>query len=94
MTFPDWGKNWREAAVWALAAAFLFEGGCNVFARRTIWHRLADLEHSVQELQHERELDERDMRHQFDELRQKAQRNEEQVEKVEEKVEKKKEHKP
>lgn len=92
MNFPDWSKSWREAAVWALAAAFIFEGGCNVFAGRTIWHRLTALEHSVQQLEHQRELEELRMNSQFNELRQKAEQNEQQVEKVEERVEKKKPH--
>lgn len=93
MNFPDWlKKDWREAAVWALAAAFVLEGGCNVFAGKTIWHRLTALERSVQALQHERELEEQRTRLQIDELREKAQTNAEQVEKVEEKVEKKKPH--
>lgn len=91
MNLPQWLKQgWKEAAILALVAALLLEFGINTFSTRTVWHRLTALEHSVQELQHEKELEELRIRTQFDELRQKAQQQSEQVEKVEEKVEKKK----
>ena len=92
MTFPQWlKKEWREAAVLALLAAFLLELVINVLSARTIWHRLTALEHSVQQLEHQRELEELRVRSQFEELRQKADQNTQGIEKVEEKVEKKKE---
>ena len=82
-------EGWREAVILAMAAAFLLEFGCNVFAGRTIWHRVTALEHSVQQLEHQRELQELRTQSEFDELRQKAQQNEQVIEKVEERVEKK-----
>ena len=94
MTLPNWLKQHWEAAFLALIAAFVLELLINVFAGTTVWHRLGNLEHSVQQLEHQRELEELRMNSQFNELRQKAETNAEQVEKVEQKVEKKKEHKP
>lgn len=91
MNLPQWLKQgWKEAVLLAVVAAFLMELVINIFGATTVWHRLTALEHSVQELQHERELEELRMRNQFDELRQKAEQNAQQVEKVEERVEKKK----
>ena len=94
MTLTKWLKEgWKEAAILALAAAFVLELMVNVFAGRTVWHRLGALEHSVQELQHERELQELRTESEFNQLRQKAQQTEQVTEKLEEKVEKKK-HQP
>lgn len=56
VNLPSWLKQgWREAAIWALAAAFILELILNVFASETVWHRLTALEHSVQQLQHDME---------------------------------------
>ena len=82
--------TWKEAAVWALAAALLLEFGLNLLFRRTLWHRIEHVEASVKQLEHERELEELRVRSQLDELRQKADSNTEVIEKVEQKVEKKK----
>lgn len=91
MTVPQWLKQgWREAAILALLAAFLLEFGINLFSSHTVWHRLTALEHSVQDLQHERELEELRTSSELNELRQKAEQNEVIIEKVEERVEKKK----
>ena len=91
MNLPQWLKSgWREAAILALGAAFVLELAINVFAGRTVWHRLTALEHSVQQLEHERELEELRTSSQLNELRQKAQTQEQVIEKVEERVEKKK----
>lgn len=49
----DIKANWKEAAIWALFAAFILELLINVFAGTTVWHRLTVLEHSVQQLQQE-----------------------------------------
>lgn len=90
MTLPEWlRKQWKEAAVWALVAALFLEFGINLFSSRTLWHRLADMEHRVQNLEHQNELEQLRVRSQFDELRQKADQNTQVIEKVEEKVEKK-----
>ena len=62
----------------------------NVFGGRTIWHRLTALEHSVNQLQHEKELEELRTQSEFQQLRQQAQTQEQVIEKVEQKVEKKK----
>lgn len=51
----DIKASWKEAAVWALAAAFILELLINVFAGTTVWHRLTTLEHSVQQIQQELE---------------------------------------
>lgn len=91
MQLANWLKSeWKEAAMLALLAALLLEGGCNVLSGRTVWHRLGELEQSVKDLQHEKELEEQRTRLQLDDLREKSAKNAEQVEKVEEKVEKKK----
>lgn len=83
-------KEWREAAMLAIVAALSLEFLINLFATRTVWHRLTALEHSVQTLEHERELEELRTRSQLDEIRQKAQQTTDVIEKVEQKVEKKK----
>ena len=90
MGLTEWlRKGWKEAAILALLAAFLIELVVNVFGGRTVWHRLGALEHSVQQLEHERELQELRTRSEFEQLRQKAQSQEQVIEKVEQRVEKK-----
>lgn len=90
MTWPEWTKSLKEPVLLAVLAALLLEGGCNLFAGKTIWHRLSALEHSVQMLQHERELEDQRTRMRLDELQEKAEKNTEDVKEVEQKVEKKK----
>jgi len=81
---------WKEAAIWALAAALLLELGCNVFNRKTVWHRIDSLEEQVKDLQHTRELEEQRTRLRLDDLQQKAETNTEELKQVEKEVTKKK----
>lgn len=79
----------KEAAIWALAALFLSEIGCNVFSRRTIWHRIDQLEKQVQDLQHSREMEEQRTRLRLDDLQHKAETNKEELKEVEKEVKRK-----
>jgi|SRR6516162_3606922 cell division protein FtsB len=81
--------TWREAAVWAVLAALLFEVGLNLLFRRSIWHRVENLEEQVKSLNHTRELEELRMQNQLQSLRQSQEANTVSIEKVEEKVERK-----
>jgi hypothetical protein len=80
---------WKEAAIWALAAAFLLELGINVAARRTVWHRVDAVEEKVKSLEHTRELEELQTRQQLNELRQKSNENKAGLDQVEKEVRKK-----
>ena len=81
--------TWREAAVWALLAAIFFEVGLNLLFRRSIWHRVENLEEHVRSLNHTRELEELRTRQQLDELRQKSDSNKQELDEIDEKVKKK-----
>jgi len=80
---------WKEAAIWALIAAFALEISINVISRKTLWHRVESVEEKVRSLEHVRELEELQTRAQLDELRRKSDSNTQVIEKVEEKVESK-----
>lgn len=81
--------RWREAAIWAVAALLLSEIGCNVFSRRTLWHRIDQLETQVKDLQHVREMEEQRTRLRLDELQQKADNNKQELKEVEKEVKRK-----
>jgi len=82
--------HWREAAIWALIAAFLLELGINVMSRNTLWHRVTEMEESVKSLQHSRELEELKTRSQLDQLLQKTEDNKQELDQIDEEVKKKK----
>jgi len=42
---------WKDAALWAIVAALLLEFVVNLFARETLWHRMAALEDRVSHLE-------------------------------------------
>ena len=81
--------KWREAAFWAIVALVVSEVGCNVFARRTIWHRVDQLEVEVKDLQHTREMEEQRTRLRLDELQEKADSNKQELKEVEKEVKRK-----
>lgn len=93
MTWPEWSKKAREAAIWAAVMLFLFELLVNILGGATIWHRLTTLEHGVEELQDRQKMEEMQTNYELHELRQKAEQNTKEVKEVEQKVEKKKEPK-
>jgi hypothetical protein len=43
--------NWREAAIWALIVALVLEFAINLFARRTVWHRISAIEHRLERIE-------------------------------------------
>jgi len=44
-------KAWKDAALWAVVVAVLLEFAVNVFAGRSLWHRVAALEDRVSHLE-------------------------------------------
>jgi hypothetical protein len=54
---PKSWHTWKQAAVWALAAALLFEFVMNLFSRQTLWHRIESLELRVSHLERIHEQD-------------------------------------
>lgn len=82
-------QSWKEAAILAVVVAIALEGGCNVFNRNTIWHRLNEHDQAIKDLQHTREMEEQRMRLRLDELQRKTETNDQELKEVEKEVKRK-----
>lgn len=59
--------SWKDAAIWALAAAMILELGINLFTRQTVWHRITAIEERVSVLERLHARDDERMRQKLEE---------------------------